>query len=206
MNRKKFLVITPIVALLCIAMFASLATPQAKAQVIPLNATYCISEDGMVPSAVVMSEIQAHCRYWHLTVTGRRYMAEAAGDGGIAVLTMSASVNAGSAITVYAKAASGYTSSQLYVYVSSSPTGPWSAAIARKSPDHRLYLQLSGILFTVLSVPFRYISSQAITPVAMKTFSSIVSLQCKTKIIDSSTSILFLFLTICNFLTQEVTL
>jgi hypothetical protein len=165
MNMKKFLVITPIIALLCFSMFASLTPSQAKAQVVPLNPTYCISVYGTSP--IGGGNVYNSAGFVGTAPSGnfaQIYGGGAIGDGGIAVLTMSATVNAGSAITIHAKAASGYTSSMLYVYVSSSPTGPWSAAIA---PNPQTIGYTSAFWYTFYGpsgVPFRYVAIAGYNP------------------------------------------
>ena len=128
MNRKKFLVITPIVALLCIAMFASLATPQAKAQVIPLNATYCISEDGYGPISGGYVGNPSNIVGTGPDNNWAQIYGGSAGEGGYIIGGMSASINSGSSITVYAKAASGYPNSALSVFVSPTLTGTYVLA------------------------------------------------------------------------------
>jgi hypothetical protein len=129
MNMKKFMVITPIVALLCIAMFASLATPQAKAQVIPLNASYCISQDGNNP---IQGGYVGNAN--GIIGTGpdgnwAQIYGAKAGEGGYIIAGMSAPVTAGSNVCVYAESVSGFTStSVLSVYVGNSASGPFYLA------------------------------------------------------------------------------
>jgi hypothetical protein len=163
MKMKKFSVITPIIALLCISMFASFSTLQAKAQIVPLNPTYCISVYGTSP--IGTGNVYNKNGFVGTAPSGNyaQIYGQYATDGGAAVLTMSGPVNAGSAITIHAEAASGYTSSLLYVYVSSSPTGPWyqTSPTSGGSPSPETISTTTALWWTFYGpsgVNFQYVS------------------------------------------------
>jgi hypothetical protein len=112
-NKKKLSVICLIVALLCISMFAGFvsANPTYAAYVYAygsINGGYIGSPTnilGTVPDNV-----------W------TQIYGSSAGKGGYILVQMNSSVAANSYIAIYAKAASGYTSSFLGVYVSNDGT------------------------------------------------------------------------------------
>ena len=156
MNRKKLLVISPIIAVLFVTMFVS---------VVSANPTYTFSvvRTGRIGGGNVYNQNG-------FLGTGpdgnwaQIYGGGAIGDGGIVVLGMSAPVTAGSAITIYAKAASGYTNSKLYVYVSNGPNGPWYAA---QPPNPQTIGYTSAFWYTFYGpagVPFQYISIAGYNP------------------------------------------
>lgn len=153
MNKKKFLVISPI-ALLFIAVFASL-TPLALA-----NPTYLFSyvthgtiNGGYVgsPSNIVGTGPDNNWAQIHGSVPNR---------GGWIIGGMSAPVTAGSYICVYAKCAAGYTNSLLSVYVSSSAYGTYylagSAVISTTSGTWYYFVA------PAYPNPFRYIYVQGL--------------------------------------------
>jgi hypothetical protein len=150
-TMKKLLVITPILALLCLAMFASI-TPQAKAQVVPLNSTdlayvtgYSNIGAGSVTNPGYIVGVKDG---YYAQIYGGNY-----GDGGEITGQMSATVASGSTVKLWEYSASGYSSNEL-IYGGNSASGPWtliaSGTINSATPQYWSFT--TSIAFTYISV------------------------------------------------------
>ena len=122
-TMKKLLVITPILALLCLAMFASL-TPQAKAA--PLTTPYF----AYVTSNSIFGSGQVNNPGYIVGPSPDGYFAQIyggnSGDGGEIAGLMSTTVAGGSNnVAIYQYSTSGYYSNEI-IYVATSSTGPWT--------------------------------------------------------------------------------
>jgi hypothetical protein len=149
MNMKKFFVITPIVALLCIAMFASLGAVAVKAEVVPLNSTYL--------AYVVNTSIYGTGHIYNSGyIVGQQdgYYAVIAGTdngaGGEIEGQMSTTVNAYSTIAIQAFSSSG--TSTMIVYIATSSTGPWTWVGSQPVTTGTWYYFTAPSAFTYVAV------------------------------------------------------
>ena len=154
MNRKKLLVISPIIAVLFVTMFASVVSANP-------SYTFSIAGYGTINGGYITG--------WNNIIgtgpdnTWCQLYGSAAGKGAYVICGMSAPVSAGSNIAVYAKAAAGYTdTSVLTVYVSSDginfyqagtqpiykTTGDWYYFTAPAYPSTFQYIYLRGVSST----------------------------------------------------------
>jgi hypothetical protein len=150
MDKKKLLVISPMVALLCVAMFAGLANanPSYTFSIYAsgaINGGYCGSPNNIVGTGTDNTWAQLY--------------GSVAGRGAYIVADMSTGVSGSSYIGIYAKCAAGYTSSVLNVYTSSdgvnfylagattvsTTSGTWYYFVAPSTPSPFYYIYISGV-------------------------------------------------------------